>query len=124
MLTTLFFRNLSQQLRAQDKTKCRDLFIDVESFEQWFSQYQQRLNIENVLPETRSQQMKQRNPKFILRNYMAETAIRKAQDENDYSEIDTLMKILSSPFEEHNEFAHYAGHPPEWAQQIEVSCSS
>ena len=121
---TLFFRNLSQQLSAQDKTKCRDLFIDVESFEQWFSLYQQRLNIENVLPETRSQHMKQLNPKFILRNYMAEAAIRKAQDENDYSEIDTLMKILSSPFEEHNEFAHYAGHPPEWAQQIEVSCSS
>ena len=68
--------------------------------------------------------MKQVNPKFILRNYICEIAIRKAQDENDYSEIENLMKILSDPFSEHEAFEHYAGHPPEWAHQIEVSCSS
>ncbi len=32
--------------------------------------------------------------------------------------------MLSHPFEKHLEFEHYAGHPPEWVQQIEVSCSS
>ncbi len=55
---------------------------------------------------------------------MAEIAIRKAQDEKDYSEIENLMTILSQPFDEHPEFEHYAGHPPEWSHQIEVSCSS
>ncbi|NOR41695.1 MAG: hypothetical protein GQ572_00040 [Gammaproteobacteria bacterium] len=68
--------------------------------------------------------MKKVNPKYILRNYMAEVAIRKAQHEHDYSEIDNLMKILSKPYDEHPEYEHYAGHPPEWAQNIEISCSS
>lgn len=44
---------------------------------------------------------------------MAEIAIRKAQDENDYSEIDNLMKILRDSYDEHPEFEHYAGHRPE-----------
>ena len=68
--------------------------------------------------------MKQVNPKYILRNYMVETAIRKASDDQDYSEIDVLLNLLQNPFEEHDDLAHYAGHPPEWAQQISVSCSS
>ncbi len=121
---TLFFRTLSQQLSAEDKNKCRDLFIDRASFDQWYEIYQNRLLQENVLPETRSEQMKKVNPKYILRNYMAEIAIRKAQDENDYSEIEDLMKILSDPFKEHSSYEHYAGHPPEWSKNIEVSCSS
>ena len=121
---TLFFRYLSQQLTDADKNKCRDLFIDRASFEQWFEVYEGRLKQENVFPKVRSEQMKQINPKYILRNYMAEIAIRKAQDENDYSEIENLMHILRTPYEEHPEFEHYASHPPEWAQRIEVSCSS
>ena len=68
--------------------------------------------------------MKQVNPKFVLRNYMTETAIRLAQDKQDYSEIDKLLLLMQAPYAEHAEFDHYAGHPPEWAQKISVSCSS
>ena len=121
---TLFFRSLSQLLNDDKITACRDLFLDRNAFDSWFEQYQQRLQQEKLLAEDRSEQMKKVNPKFILRNYMAEIAIRKAQDEKDYSEIENLMTILSQPFEEHPEFEHYAGHPPEWSNQIEVSCSS
>ena len=121
---TLFFRKLSQLISEQDKTACRNLFIDRASFDSWFEQYQQRLQQENVSPKVRSEQMKKINPKYILRNYMAEIAIRKAQDKKDYSEIENLMTILSQPFDEHPDFEHYAGHPPEWSNQIEISCSS
>ena len=119
---TMFFRQLSQQ--STDNHPCRDLFLDRASFDDWFGLYQARLKHENVFPESRSEQMKKVNPKYILRNYMAEVAIRKAQDEHDYSEINNLMEILSKPYDEHPEYEHYAGHPPEWAQDIEVSCSS
>jgi uncharacterized protein YdiU (UPF0061 family) len=122
---TLFFRSLSQILNPQQVSQCRDLFLDRDAFDEWYTDYQKRLQQEQVITiEERSQRMKQVNPKYILRNYMAEIAIRKAQDENDYTEINTLMEILQDPFSEHNQFEHYAGHPPEWAQQIEVSCSS
>ena len=119
---TMFFRQLSQQ--PTDNHSCRDLFIDRDSFDDWFVTYQNRLKHENILPKSRSEQMKKVNPKYILRNYIAEMAIRKAQDEHDYSEIENLMKVLSKPYDEHPEHEHYANHQPEGVQNIEVSCSS
>ena len=62
--------------------------------------------------------------KYVLRNYLAEVAIRKARDEKDYSEIERLRKLLARPFDEQPENAHYAALPPDWASHLEVSCSS
>jgi uncharacterized protein YdiU (UPF0061 family) len=121
---SLFFRNLSKPHTEDAVNQCRDLFLDRPAFDDWFAHYQGRLQHEDLPQKQRCQQMKAINPKYILRNYMAEIAIRKAQDEDDYSEIDNLMTILQSPFDEHPAFEHYAGHPPDWAQRIEVSCSS
>ena len=126
---TILFRYLSGSVLDSVAQKCRDLFIDRPAFDDWFKLYLDRLAQDYEIEDTvslaaRSDRMKKVNPKFILRNYMAEIAIRKAQDEDDYSEIEKLMTILSAPFDEHEAFEHYAGHPPEWAQQIEVSCSS
>ena len=63
------------------------------------------------------------NPKFVLRNHLAQTAIERAQ-QGDFSEVARLLLILEHPFDELPEHAAYADHPPAWAQQIEVSCSS
>ena len=64
------------------------------------------------------------NPKYVLRNYLAEIAIRKAEDLNQYDEIETLFNLLRSPFESHKGFESYDSEPPEWAQNLELSCSS
>jgi len=60
----------------------------------------------------------------VLRNYLAENAIRKARDERDYTEIERLRSLLSRPFDEQPEFDDYAKEPPDWAREIAVSCSS
>ena len=49
------------------------------------------------LPCTR---LKKINQKYILRNYMTEIAIRRVQDEYEYSAIDNWMKLLSNPYYE------------------------
>lgn len=67
--------------------------------------------------------MKNINPKYILRNYMAEVAIKKAENK-DYSEIEQLFNLLQNPFDEQPENETYASFPPEWAQEISISCSS
>ena len=102
----------------------RDMFIQRDAFDQWSKAYQQRLQKEALPDSERSATMKAVNPKYILRNYMAEIAIRKAQDDKDYSEIERLVRLLRSPFAEHPEHEVYAGLPPDWATQISVSCSS
>ena len=121
---TMLFRQLSQVPSDENKNKLRDLFINREACDSWMDKYKQRLAKENTNATERSKLMKQINPKYILRNYMVEIAIIKASDEQDYSEIDALLSLLQNPFEEHDDLSHYAGHPPEWAQQISVSCSS
>lgn len=121
---TMVFRHLSQRDRQHRDQQVRDLFIDTQACDTWLQRYQQRLDAEDSDDETRSADMLQTNPKFILRNYMAEIAIKKARDEQDYSEIDALMQLMQAPYDEHPEYAHYAGHPPDWAQSLSVSCSS
>ena len=63
------------------------------------------------------------NPKFVLRNHLAQSAIEHAQ-QGEFGEVEKLLKVLERPFDEQPENAAYADHPPTWAQQIEVSCSS
>jgi uncharacterized protein YdiU (UPF0061 family) len=63
------------------------------------------------------------NPKFVLRNHLGEQAIQKAKLK-DFSQVDTLLMLLESPFDEHPGFEAHAGFPPDWASSIEISCSS
>ena len=67
--------------------------------------------------------MLKNNPKFVLRNHLGEQAIQKAKLK-DFSQVDTLLMLLESPYEEHPEFDEHAGFPPDWASNIEISCSS
>ena len=62
------------------------------------------------------------NPAVVLRNHLAEGAIR-ASERGDFTEIDRLLKVLSRPFDE-PELPSDAALPPDWAQTLEVSCSS
>jgi uncharacterized protein YdiU (UPF0061 family) len=63
------------------------------------------------------------NPKFVLRNHLAETAISRAR-EGDFSEVQRLLKVLQQPFDEQADAEADAGFPPDWATHLEVSCSS
>ena len=95
-----------------------------KAFDPWFKDYHKRLKIETEDPNQRRALMNEVNPKYILRNYLAEVAIRKAEDHNEYSEIDSLFSLLRAPFEEHEGYESYDSETPEWAQNLELSCSS
>jgi uncharacterized protein YdiU (UPF0061 family) len=122
---TLFFRRLGE-LRIADPAldePLRDLFIDRSAFDAWAVQYRARLSQENSDDGKRRVAMHAVNPKYVLRNYLAQAAIEKAQ-EKDFSEIKKLLSVLEKPFDEQPENAHYADLPPDWASHLEVSCSS
>jgi len=101
----------------------RDMFIERAAFDAWALQYRQRLSVENSVDADRKAQMDRVNPKYILRNYLAQVAIDKAQ-QKDFSEIAKLLAILEHPFDEQTEHEAYAALPPDWASHLEVSCSS
>ena len=118
---TILFRSLCD-FTATNQT-VRDQFIDREGFDLWAVKYLARLEQQSLSDAQRRDNMRAINPKYVLRNYMAQGAIEKAQT-GDYSEVNLLLKVLQSPCEEHPEAQHYAGLPPDWAETISVSCSS
>jgi uncharacterized protein YdiU (UPF0061 family) len=59
----------------------------------------------------------------VLRNHLAEVSIRRAR-EGDFSEVETLLSLLSAPYDDHPGFESYAQEAPPWAQSIAISCSS
>ncbi len=122
---TLFFRRLGDfKIDEFDlNNSIRDLFTDRLAFDDWSVQYRRRLKLEESDDEVRKIKMNAVNPKFILRNYLLQIAIEKAQND-DFTEVNKLLKIMETPFDEQPEHEEYANLPPDWAIGIEVSCSS
>jgi uncharacterized protein YdiU (UPF0061 family) len=122
---TQFFRALGD-LKIDDSdadTVLRDMFIDRAAFDGWAASYRARLRLENSSDAARRTAMKAVNPKYVLRNYLAQVAIEKAQA-GDYAEVGKLLAVLEHPFDEQPENEAYAALPPDWASHLEVSCSS
>ena len=95
-----------------------------KSFSPWFTRYKARLQKETSTAQKREYLMHKVNPKYILRNYLAEVAIRKAEDLNEFDEIDILFQLLKKPFDINEGHESYDSEPPNWAQNLELSCSS
>lgn len=87
----------------------------------WFERYAKRLQKESPTPDERKAQMNAVNPKYVLRNYMAQRAIDQA-NEGDYSLIDELFQLLKHPYEEQSEHEKWFAKRPEWARH-KVGCS-
>lgn len=122
---TLLFRALCQVESHGDASipALRDMFIDRERFDRWLADYRVHLRGHAKADHERRGAMLLTNPKVVLRNYLAQIAIEKAE-RGDYTEIDQLLAVLHTPFDEHSRFPHYAQPAPEDAPHLEVSCSS
>ncbi len=121
---TQFFRKLGQLERDTGvDAPVRDLFIDRDAFDAWALTYRARLRLEESNDAERRLAMDLVNPKYVLRNYLAQVAIEKAQNK-DFSEVSRLLAILEHPYGEQPGNEAYAALPPDWASHLEVSCSS
>ncbi|WP_179347912.1 protein adenylyltransferase SelO [Winogradskyella pacifica] len=87
----------------------------------WFKAYDQRLHKETITDSERQKNMNAVNPKYVLRNYMAQLAIDKA-DEGDYGLVDELFQVLKKPYDEQPEYEKWFAKRPEWARH-KVGCS-
>ena len=108
---TLFFRNLSEGLDVS------------ASMNHWYATYQERLSLEKQSMDTRLEGMQTINPKYILRNHLAQHAIELAQ-KKDFSEVSRLLKILENPYTSQSVPESYALGPPPDLTAIPISCSS
>lgn len=125
---TRFLRELSC-LERQGTQAVIDLVVDRQAAQTWLTRYVARAAGEMgkdgqpISVAERCQAMRQVNPKYILRNYLAQQVIELA-GRGDFGEMQRLAHVLASPYAEHPESEHYAKLPPEWGKKLEISCSS
>ncbi|MCG2462711.1 YdiU family protein [Flavobacteriaceae bacterium F89] len=135
---TLFFRHLgdfNKSYPADGLTLVRDAFYAPEGLSseiqhiwtEWFTAYATRLQKEALSDQNRKGKMNSFNPKYVLRNYMAQMAID-AADKGDYSVLDELFGIMKQPYSEQKDAEKWFAKRPEWARHkvgsSMLSCSS
>jgi len=122
---TIAFRALSQFDRGAGATPAafRDHFIDRAAADAWGARYLRRLEAEARSDAERHAAMDRANPKYVLRNHLAQEAIRQAEA-GDFGAVRELHDVLRRPYDEQPGRERHAALPPDWARHIEVSCSS
>jgi uncharacterized protein YdiU (UPF0061 family) len=129
---TIFFRNLGQFKKENpleglnivndafyNSTEVSDIVR--QKWNEWFVRYASRLENETVSNSERKEKMKRVNPKYVLRNYMAQLAIDEA-DKGNYNLIQELYELLKQPYAEQPEHQKWFAKRPEWARH-KVGCS-
>lgn len=119
-----FFRRLGATPAAEALGALREAFVDLAGFDAWGRDYLARVERDGADDEARRRaRMHAVNPRYVLRNYLAQQAIE-AAEKNDYAPVRELHAVLSRPFDEQPDMARYAERPPEWGKHLAISCSS
>ncbi|HOL65609.1 MAG TPA: YdiU family protein, partial [Accumulibacter sp.] len=132
---TIFFRRLAglviddPQLAVVEPAFYRADFAReiAPALSQWLVRYARRLQSEEDLPTDRIARMQRANPAYVLRNYLAQQAIDRAEH-GDTAMIDDLLTVLRQPYDEQAGRSEFAGKRPDWARHRAgcsmLSCSS
>lgn len=119
---TLSFRHLATV--PTDTDSAGNMAKLGEAVAAWTVDYRARLHAEqNTDDARRAERMNQVNPKYVLRNHLAQAAIEQAEA-GDYAELARLFEVLSRPYEDQPGRDAYAAEPPAELRHLEVSCSS
>ncbi len=137
----LFFRHLAQvpkdaAMTAEDRlAPLQEVFYRPEQLtpayrdrlSSWLDRYSERLRRDNRPDDKRREQMNAVNPKYVLRNYLAQMAIDKVT-QGEYSLVEELLEVLRHPYDEQPGKERFAEKRPEWARNRPgcsmLSCSS
>jgi uncharacterized protein YdiU (UPF0061 family) len=97
--------------------------VDLAGFDTWHQAYQNRVG---EVADVNAWQCERNsaNPKYILRNYLAQEAIIEIEENGDNSKLLQLQQLLQRPFDEQPEMEDFAKRPPKWGQGLIMSCSS
>ena len=134
---TLFFRALADvdvDVDAPDLTPLRPAFYDdarmrdaEPRFLDWLARYAGRVKQDGLPAATRRQRMHAANPRYVLRNYLAQQVIDRAE-QGDPSGIDEILDVLRHPYDDQPGADAYAERRPDWARNRAgcsmLSCSS
>jgi len=120
---TLFFRALGVAV-AGDNEPVRALFIDPTAFDAWEVGWRVRLAKEPLDASIRRATMDAVNPAFIPRNHRVEAMIVAAVERDDFGPFETLLELLSRPYEDQPDFAEFANPPKAHERVLATFCGT
>ena len=132
---TLFFRGLiDADLRDATLRAFDDAFYDAGKREtvapallDWLAAHARRLDDDPLDPAARRERMRLANPRYVLRNYLAQQAID-AAEAGDLSGVHELLDVMRRPYDDQPGRERFAQRRPDWARERAgcsmLSCSS
>jgi uncharacterized protein YdiU (UPF0061 family) len=109
---TLIFRRLCDSAATPDgDAGVRSLFIDPSSFDDWAARWRHRLAEDGGEANERRAAMRAVNPAFIPRNHLVEEAISAAVNDAYFQPFESLLTVLSMPYEDQPAFGRYVDSP-------------
>lgn len=118
-----FFYELTKLETLEDISSILDICVFREHIEKWFEEYKELISNTNQNFEVMKKLMKSTNPKYVIKNYMLQEAIEKAE-QGDFTLVNDLLDIALNPFDEHKEYERYSKSTPVEHVNLQLSCSS
>lgn len=139
---TIFFQTLGE-LSSREKSNPESdakTLIEASSYNQaacdteyrprliaWLLNWRNRITNDQLSPDERITKMNGVNPRYVLRNYLTQMAIERAE-QGDYSMVEELLEMVRYPYHKRQQMEKFFGRRPEWARNKPgcsmLSCSS
>jgi uncharacterized protein YdiU (UPF0061 family) len=117
------FRKLCDFDIQGDNQSLRNQFINRERFDEWAEHYTLALMEQGMNSIQRQTQMRQNNPHIVLRSYLAQEVIDRAE-QGDFEMFHQFIGALKKPYENIQEYHKFSTPPPVSGKNLEISCSS
>jgi len=115
---TFTFRQLSGDMK-----EFWEMYGTCRPMEEWLKEYKDRLSFESLSEEERLSRMKSVNPKYVLKNYIAQEVIADVESSGS-KRLHEWLDVFYDPFQEHPDFHSYSKPTPYEHKHHVVSCSS